>query len=338
MDDGFPVHCDCSIARRQGSIEERRSDLLSPRVSVLLPCFNGQKYVREAIASVLTQNFQNIELIVVDDGSTDRSASIINEIARTDSRIRVLRKANGGIVSALNDGLALCRGEFVARMDADDVSLTNRLQDQVDWLDSHPACVCVGGYAISDPVVTRSTKRTTGGRHSITDVSTFPPKVAVAMHPLIMVRRAALEAIGGYRDAYPHAEDYDLFIRLASHGTVENPPIDMLFYRRHEGAISVRNLALQEQSAARAEADAYQMQGGRALPAALFAAYVRLRTWRRFQSVDPAKARELEAEVLRDLLTLDPVLVFSVRYLRVRAAIARSYMRWIKRRRVLRQI
>ncbi|MFD1958687.1 glycosyltransferase family 2 protein [Novosphingobium panipatense] len=153
-----------------------------PRVSVLLPCYNGAAYLEEAVRSILLQTFADFELIVVDDGSTDATADILARMGRRDPRLRVVRQPNGGIVAALNTAIAHARGEYIARMDADDVSFPERFAFQVAWLDAHPATVLVGGYAVGDPRPTPASVRTTGGA-TRAPIWWFSPRVAVSMHP-----------------------------------------------------------------------------------------------------------------------------------------------------------
>lgn len=190
------------------------SDL--PRVSVLMPVYNGARFLESAVRSVLDQTFTDFELVAVDDGSSDKTPRILAELAARDGRIRVIRQANTGIVGALNNGLAECRGAYVARMDGDDLCLPDRFAEQVAHLDANPGCVLVGGLAelIDEHGATRGI--VAGGPHRMTRLDVFPPRIAVSIHPLVMIRRAALEAIGGYRADFPHAEDYDLYIRLST--------------------------------------------------------------------------------------------------------------------------
>src|ERR1051325_1151561 len=112
-----------------------------PTVSVLLPVYNAERYLESALQSVLGQTFSDFEVIAVDDGSKDNSKKILERFAANDPRIRVISRPNTGIVGALNDGLAVARGEFIARMDADDVALPGRFQAQLDYLRGHPDCI-----------------------------------------------------------------------------------------------------------------------------------------------------------------------------------------------------
>lgn len=307
-----------------------------PRISCLLPVYNGEEFLEEAIGSILSQTFRDFELVVVDDGSRDSTPDILARLAAEDPRLRVIRQENGGIVAALNAGLKACRGEYVARMDADDVALPHRFQFQLDYLDAHPGCVLVGGVARSVSPDGKDVSRTTGGRHKRTDLTCFPPKIAVSMHPLITVRRDALVAVGGYRSDFPHAEDYDLFIRLSKLGGIDNPDEDVLIYRRHEGAISLKHLETQERSAAMAEISAMD-PGAEGFPNWLVEPYIRLRIWRRYLSADRAKADRLLPGLVGDALTLKPETLLSPRYfgLRVRigGAIASAAIRQARRAR-----
>ena len=104
-----------------------------------MPVYNGEKYLAEAIESILTQTFADFEFVIVDDGSQDGSAAIIRDYAKRDERIRVIRhERNQGVTTARNSGIAASRGEFIAAMDHDDISLPQRLEKQVDFLQSHP--------------------------------------------------------------------------------------------------------------------------------------------------------------------------------------------------------
>ncbi|WP_159976999.1 MULTISPECIES: glycosyltransferase [unclassified Novosphingobium] len=288
-----------------------------PRVSVILPCYNGEIYLREAVQSILDQTLADFELIVVDDGSTDGSPAILQDMAGKDARIRVVTQPNGGIVAALNTAIEYAQGQYIARMDADDVSFPERLAFQASYLDRHPDVVLVGGYAVGDRNPTPTSTRTTGGRHASTDLSVFPPRIAVSMHPLIMMRAAALRAMRGYRSDYRHAEDYDLFIRASAHGRIENPPVDVLFYRRHEGAISIGNVEEQERSAVRAELDAIARAGAGLPPPPIIEAYTRLRIFRRYRAISAERVRTMRLPVLASLIAITPRSLLSSRFRRL---------------------
>lgn len=301
----------------------------SPRVSWLLPVFNGEAFLREALDSILAQDFADFEVVVVNDGSTDGTRSILAEYEARDPRIQVIDKANGGIVSALNAGLTRCVGEYIARMDADDIAMPHRLSLQVAYLDAHPRCVLVGGRAVTLGGNGAPMGRTTGGSHCRTDLAVFPPRVAVAMHPLVTLRREVLLAIGGYRSLYPHAEDYDLFLRLSAHGTIDNPGHDMLVYRRHEGAISIRNMETQERSAALAETEAIARAGLAPVPGPLLERYIRLRIFRRYLRLDRAAATRLLPRLAFDLVG-PPSTWLDRKHWRLRAITIANLLKYLK--------
>lgn len=287
--------------------------------------------MREAVQSILDQSFTDFELIIVDNNSVDASPLILDRLKREDPRIQVVRQPSGGIAAALNAAIFHSRGEYIARMDADDVSFPQRLALQVAWLDANPRTVIVGGQAVEDREPTASSIRTTGGRHAVTDFSVYPPRVAVAMHPLIMIRATALKAMGGYRGDYPHAEDYDMFIRAAAFGRIDNPPVDMLFYRRHRGAISVLNVEEQERSAVRAELDAIAAIGLAPPPARLADAYLRLRLFRRYRSVCPERMRATRRSMVAGLFGTLPAALGSARFRRLPLLIGAALLRSARR-------
>ncbi|HZL37730.1 MAG TPA: glycosyltransferase [Tepidisphaeraceae bacterium] len=209
-----------------------------PAVSVVLPVYNAQRYLARALDSVLNQTFADFELIVVDDGSKDGSLSILRRYAREDARIRLLSRANTGIVGALNDGLSMARGEFIARMDGDDLCLPTRFEKQVAYLREHSECVLVGSQVLLiDPAdAPICPKHDTRFTHAEIDEAHLHWGWPV-IHPSVLMRREAVEQAGGYREEYKWLEDLDLFLRLAEIGGLANLPDVLLHYRLHEGSI-----------------------------------------------------------------------------------------------------
>lgn len=209
----------------------------APAVSVLMPVYNGERFLVEAIESILGQTFADFEFVIVDDGSTDSSPAILADYASRDLRIRVLSQANTGIVAALNRGLAECRAPLVARMDADDISLPTRLERQVAFLAVHPHVAVVGTafQLVSETGSAGPVVRHARAHHAIRRGLRHGNCLG---HPTVMMRREAIVAVGGYREFLRHAEDYDLWARVAERYELANISDCLLLYRVHGGQVS----------------------------------------------------------------------------------------------------
>jgi glycosyltransferase involved in cell wall biosynthesis len=240
--------------------------MTTPLVSVLLPVFNCEQFLAVAVRSILSQSFSNLELLLLDDGSTDRSRKIADKIAGTDDRVRVFSWTNRGIARSLNSGLDLARGSLIARMDADDIALPQRLERQVAFLEAHPEIIAVGTHALlvdpdGDPICPWFVRLE---NHEEIDRRLLSGDGGGAIvHPTVMIRREHLNAVGGYHSNYELAEDLDLFLRLAERGRLANIPEVLLQYRQHLGSIGVTRRKQQRASARRALEDAWKR---RALP------------------------------------------------------------------------
>jgi glycosyltransferase involved in cell wall biosynthesis len=235
---------------------------MPPTISVLMPVYNAADYLDQAVQSILDQTFGDFELICVNDGSTDRSPEMLSAWARRDKRVQLLSRENTGIVGALNAGLAAVQGEFVARMDADDIALPARFERQIDYLRRHHDCIVLGTKAIvmdqeGSPVSYADLPldhATIDGRH-------VGGKGIQMFHPSVMIRRPAIETVGGYRKDFEFAEDLDLFLRLAEAGGLANLPDFLLRYRHHANKTSLTRADLQRRRSIRAVAEACQRRG-----------------------------------------------------------------------------
>lgn len=191
-----------------------------PVVSVLLPVRNGMPYLPAAIDSLLRQTFRHLEVLAIDDGSTDATASYLG--ALTDPRVRVLTAPAPGLASALNAGLAAARGRYVARQDADDWSSPERLQRQVAWLDARTDVdVLATAASFVDERNAPLESAWTRTVRAQWDVAVTPARIAALMpltccifHATVMARTGILRDAGGYDQATVPAEDYDLWLRL----------------------------------------------------------------------------------------------------------------------------
>jgi glycosyltransferase involved in cell wall biosynthesis len=210
------------------------------KVSVAMPAYNAERYLGEAIESILGQTFTDFEFLIVDDGSTDRTLAILRDYEKRDSRIRVISRPNTGIVGALNDMLAVAQGELIARMDADDIALPERFDRQVKYMDEHPDCVLVGSRVLlidpdGDPLKVMETPL---DHESLVDgFLNFGGQLI--HHPATMMRRQTVIDLGGYRPELRGVEDLDLFLRLSEVGQIVNLAEPLLKYREHESKASV---------------------------------------------------------------------------------------------------
>lgn len=223
-----------------------------PLVSVLMPIFNGGKYLREAVESILDQTFTDFEFLVLDDGSTDDSLALLRQYAARDSRVRVITRENRGLTFSLNELLSYARGEFVARMDADDVALPERFARQAAFLGEHPRVVCVGGaYQMIDNASRFLTTLTPPQTDAEIQYLHLSGHTAIN-HPTAMMRLAVVNRVGGYDSEYDLVEDLDLWLRLGEVGELANLADVLLKYRLHDKSISEKAGQKQREAARRA--------------------------------------------------------------------------------------
>ena len=234
----------------------------TPRLSVIMPVYNARRYLSESVESILNQTFGDFEFIIVNDGSTDGSLEVLESFADRDSRILLITRPNGGYASALNEALGLAKGEFVARMDADDVSLPKRFEQQVKYLQEHPDCVVVGGSALLiDQEGDSISVSHLPCDHNTMDTHHINGHRIQLFHPLVTMRREALVSIKGYRIDFEPAEDLDLFLRMAEMGKLANLDQVLLKYRHHDTNISLIRAQEQSRKSGLAVSEARQRRG-----------------------------------------------------------------------------
>jgi glycosyltransferase involved in cell wall biosynthesis len=220
---------------------------MSPNLSVIMPVFNGEKYLREAIESILAQTYDNFELIIINDGSTDASEEIIQTY--DDSRIIYIKNPeNYKLIKTLNIGFSIAKGCYIARMDADDISHLDRLQKQVQFLDVNEEYGLVGSGVNLLNGENKSQLLYHTDHESLKFALAF---YCPFIHPSVMIRSSVLLNVDCVFDSnYVHAEDYELWTRLAFKTKMANLPEYLLNYRIHDEQISSQHSVFQTELAA----------------------------------------------------------------------------------------
>lgn len=233
-------------------LQEKDSILKEPLVSVLLPVYNAESYLKEAIQSVLEQTYKNIELIIIDDGSTDNSGSIIIDYQAKDKRVNSYsNNGNKGIVYSLNRGIRICSGEFIARMDADDICYPERLTYQVNYLlkKSHIGIVGAEHELIDDSghIISRNLRRKPTDPSYIEWRSFFTNPLA---HSTVVFRRSVISDFRYEEEFFP-SEDYRLWTILIKENRIGIYPKPLIKYRVHPESISANRNSQQQKMAAK---------------------------------------------------------------------------------------
>ena len=210
-----------------------------PQISVIVPVYNSENTAEQALRSVLCQTYQNFELIVVDDGSTDRSWEIVKKLELEDSRIRAFRnEVNIGLMKTLNRAISLAHTPLLARLDSDDEMLPTRLEKQFNYLNQHPDVAVVGTWY---SFMGRSQKFDRLFRLPVTP-SEIQQQLLVAnpiCHSSVMIRKDIFESLGGYRDEFRNSEDYDLWLRLSKNYKIANIAESLVRVRLSLGGNSI---------------------------------------------------------------------------------------------------
>jgi len=210
-----------------------------PLVSIIMSVYNGEKFLHECIEGINAQTFSDYEVIVIDDGSTDRTPDILYSWAKENRRVRIIIRKNEGLTSALNLAISMARGEYIARHDADDISVPNRLEEQVEFLDKHSDVVLIGSH-----VVEFEKKQSLIALYMPPDSHEFIVKTLhkgenPLVHGSIMFRKSAFKKLSeGYRFRY--SQDYDLYLRFLSLGELRIYPEILYALRNHSSRIGTK--------------------------------------------------------------------------------------------------
>lgn len=233
-------------------MEQVKKELQKGLVSVITANYNTpEAYLREAIDSVLAQTYSDFEFIIVDDASTDSSPAVIESYK--DPRIRVVyNEKNLGLAKAMNKALELCRGEFVARMDTDDICFPQRLERQVNYLREHPEVIVCGTWA--EYINERQDGKTLPDHcREMPDNETYRIKLLFGnppylIHPSVMFNHAMLLEYGiKYNEKYRYAQDYRMWVECAWHAECRNVPEKLLKFRFHNSSVSITKKEQQEE-------------------------------------------------------------------------------------------
>ena len=208
-----------------------------PMITILMPAFNARKYIRAAIESVLQQSFTAFELVIVNDGSTDDTKEIVETF--TDPRIRLLNQTHGGVSGALNTGLAVAKGKYIARFDADDICYADRLEKQFVFLEMNPSYVIVGSdaeYMMENGEYLFHFSCIGHEHDALLDKLYF---YCPFIHSSVMYLKEAVLKAGGYSPAAHNFEDYLLWTQLAQYGKLYNLPETLIRIRFNPASVTI---------------------------------------------------------------------------------------------------
>lgn len=208
-------------------------------VSVLIPCFNAEKYAEEAIRSIMNQTYQNLEIILIDDCSTDGTLQILNKLSGEDERIKIHQNSeNLRLIKTLNEGIALCLGQYIARMDSDDISFPTRIEEQVEFLNNNPdhGIVSTMFYTFKDIAGKKNLYINPTTNEELRAFLLFKSGIC---HPAVMIRKSLFTQDGlRFEEEYLHVEDYALWSKALYHTKLANLNKVLLYYRVHDSQIS----------------------------------------------------------------------------------------------------
>jgi glycosyltransferase involved in cell wall biosynthesis len=209
---------------------------MTPKVSVIMPVYNGAKYLKEAIESVLAQTYTFFEFVIINDGSNDDSENVIKSFM--DERIKYVKNEHMGLIDSLNLGIKKSTGEFIARFDADDICEPNRLEEQIKFFKNNPEKMLVGSWATvinEDGIKTGELKYPPLDWQKIKKYSLLHNPL---IHPTVMFKKALIDAAGDYNKKFKHIEDYELWTRIIYKYPCANISLPLIKYRVHNNQIT----------------------------------------------------------------------------------------------------
>lgn len=201
-----------------------------PKISVIMSVYNGEKFLKESVLSILNQTYADFEFIIINDGSTDLSLEILRGFEEKDKRIRLISRENKGLTPSLNEGIKLAQGEYIARMDSDDISMPERFEKQITFLEKNKDIALCGTWAINidengneigeykTPITNKEIKK---------NILFHNPFI----HPSVMIRKEIVNNIGLYNEKIKYAQDYEYWLRMIKKNKVANLDDFLIKYR-----------------------------------------------------------------------------------------------------------
>ena len=230
-----------------------------PQVSVVTSVYNGEEYLEECVDSILNQTFQNFEYIILNNGSTDGTASILQRY--TDPRLRIIHQENLGISKSLNKGINLSNSELIARLDADDFSSPQRLEKQVTFMEKHPDIVLCGSRwleLVGEKLIKQIVAFVDTDQAIKKSMSLFNP----FSHSVVIFRKKTFITAGGYSERFKYSQDYELWLRMLAFGKTLILKEELAVVRMSEQSESHKNARKQKLEALQIRWNAFQQFGG----------------------------------------------------------------------------
>lgn len=218
-----------------------------PGISVIMPAHNSERFIAQAIDSILEQTYPNLELIVIDDGSSDNTPEIVSSYADHDPRVTLIQQARGGVSRAGNAGLHAARFDWVARMDSDDIALPHRLETQIKAAIQHPDVIVWGSHAYQINIANKVIGLMEHGPTSDAEYESLRANgdPFFILNPTTLFRRDIALQVGGYNPTFVAAGDEELWSRMAAYGPMRVIPEKLLYYRIHSASMTSSHMAYQ---------------------------------------------------------------------------------------------
>jgi len=201
-----------------------------PKISVVMSVYDGEKFLEEAVLSVLNQTYKDFEFIIIDDGSTDSSLKMLRSFEKKDERIKLVSRENKGLTRSLNEGIKLAQGEYIARMDGDDISMPKRFEKQIDFLEKNKDIALCGTWAINideNGNEIGEYKTPTTNKEIRKMILFHNPFI----HPSVMMRKEIINNVGLYNEKIKYAQDYEYWLRIIKKNKMANLNSFLLWYR-----------------------------------------------------------------------------------------------------------